>query len=66
MRYPRIRRSDYGNLHQLRDTDPPPKNGAPRRGCAFGFGGEADGPNGGIPPLVEEYERKGTSEGAPV
>ena len=37
----------------MRDTDPPPKNGAPRRGCAFGFGGEADGPNDGIPRGVK-------------
>jgi len=39
-------------VYQYRDTEPPPMDGAPRRGCRLDLGGKADGPNGGIPPRV--------------
>jgi hypothetical protein len=34
-------------VYRFCDTEPPPRNHAPRRECRLDLGGQADGPNGG-------------------
>ena len=38
------------NVYQYRDTEPQPRDGAPRSKRRLDLSGQADGPNGGMPP----------------